>query len=120
MSRGDLNTPTDDSLLCVTPDSITCCSTAETRGVPLGYWYFPNGTEVPTYDTGWSFYTTSGPGMVRLHRRAGGVSGIYRCEIPDQSGVNQTIYVGLYAITSITSGKQCVQCLMQTLLMLSF
>ena len=43
--------------------------------------------------------------MVQLHRRTGGVSGIYRCVIPDQSGVNQTLYVGLYAITIITSGK---------------
>ena len=57
--------------------------------------------------------------MVGLHRRAGGVSGIYRCVIPDQSGVNQTLYVGLYSISSQTSGKQCVQCLMQTLQMLS-
>ena len=44
--------------------------------------------------------------MARLHRRTGGVSGIYHCVIHDQSGVNQTLYVGLYAITSITSGKQ--------------
>ena len=90
----------------MTPDNITCCSTAETGGAPLGNWYFPNGTEVPTNDTGWLFYSTRGPGVVRLHRRTGGVSGIYRCVIPDQSGVNQTLYVGLYAINSITSSKK--------------
>ena len=56
--------------------------------------------------TGWLFYTTRGSGVVRLHRRTRGVSGIYRCVIPDQSGVNQTLYIGLYAITSTTSGKQ--------------
>ena len=45
--------------------------------------------------------------MVQLHRRTRGVSGIYRCEIPDQpSGVNQTLFVGLYFFTSKTSGKQ--------------
>ena len=45
--------------------------------------------------------------MVQLHSRAaGGVSGIYRCLIPDLSGVNQTLYVGLYAFSSIWSGKQ--------------
>ena len=44
--------------------------------------------------------------MVQLHRRTGGVSGIYHCVIPDQSGVNQTLYVGLYAISNITSGEQ--------------
>ena len=90
----------------MTPDNITCCSTAKTGGAPLGNWYFPNGTEIPPDSTGWLFYTTRGPGVVRLHRRTGGVSGIHRCVIPDQSGVNQTLHVGLYAISSITSGKQ--------------
>ena len=103
VARGDIRT--NSPLLCVTPDNITCCSTAETGGASLGNWYFPNGTEVPTNDTGWLFYSTRGPGVVRLHRHTGGVSGIYRCVIPDQSGVNQTLYVGLYAITIPTSGK---------------
>ena len=100
LHRGELN-----PLLCVTPDNTTCCSAAETGGAPLGNWYFPNGTEVPPDSTGWLFYSTRGPGLVRLHRRTGGVSGIYRCEIPDLSGVNQTIYVGLYTITRVTSGE---------------
>ena len=34
--------------------------------------------------------------MVRMNRRSGGVVGLYRCEIPDADGVNQTLYVGLY------------------------
>ena len=97
----------------MTPDNITCCSTEETRGAPLGNWYLPSGTEVPPDSTGWNFSTTWGPGVVRLHHRTGGVSGIYHCVIPDQSGVNQTIYVGLYSISSITSGEQCMWCLMQ-------
>ena len=105
VGRAELSRPTDNPLLCVTPDNVTCCSTAETGGAPLGNWYFPNGTEVPPDSTGWDFYRTRGPGVVRLHRRTGGVSGIYRCKIPDQSGVNQTIYVGLYAISRIPSGK---------------
>ena len=95
----------DNPLLCVTPDNTTYCSSAETEGAPLGNWYFPNGTEVPTNGTGWLFYSTRGPGVVRLHRHTGGVSGIYRCVIPDQSGVNQTLYVGLYATTITTSGE---------------
>ena len=44
--------------------------------------------------------------MVRLHRRDKGVSGIHHCVVPDQSGVNQTLYVGLYSLTSVPSGKQ--------------
>ena len=112
VGRGELrvsnrNRSIDNPLLCVTPDNTNCCSSAETGGgALLGNWYFPNGTEVPPDSTGWNFYITKGPGVVRLHRRTGGVSGIYRCEIPDQSGINQILYVGLYAISSITSGKQ--------------
>ena len=105
VGRGDLSRPTDNPLLCVTPDNTTCCSTAETGGAPLGNWYFPNGTQVPPDSTGWNFYINRGPGVLRLHRHTGGVSGIYRCMIPDQSGVNQTLYVGLYAITDQPSGK---------------
>ena len=105
VGRGELSRPTDNPLLCVTPDNMTCCSTAETGGALLGNWYFPNGTEVPPDSTGWLFYITRGPGVVQLHHRTGGDSGIYHCVIPDQSGVNQTLYVGLYAITSVTSGK---------------
>ena len=37
----------DNPLLCVTPDNMTCCSTAKTGGAPLGSWYFPNKTAVP-------------------------------------------------------------------------
>ena len=106
VARGDIDIHTNNSLLCVTPNNTNCCSSAETEGDPLGNWYFPNGTEVPTNDTGWPFYITRGPGVVRLHRHTGGVSGIYRCVIPDQSGVNQTLYVGLYAVSDIKSGKQ--------------
>ena len=107
VARAELTEPTDNPLLCVTPDNVTCCSGVETGGAPLGNWYFPNGTEVPPDSTRWNFSTTRGPGVVRLHRRTGGVSGIYHCVIPDQSGVNQTrLSVGLYAITSLTNGEQ--------------
>ena len=103
MRRIELN-----PLLCVTPDNITCCSTVETGGDPLGNWYFPNRTEVPTNDTGWLFYTTREPGVVRLHQlynHTGGVPGIYRCEIPDLIGDTQTLDVGLYDLTRMASGK---------------
>ena len=98
----------NNPLLCVTPANVTCCSTAETGGAPLGNWYFPNETEVPTNDTGWLFYITRGPGVVRLHRLynlTAGVPGIYRCEIPDLIGGTQTLDVGLYDLTSMASGK---------------
>lgn len=99
--RGTLR---NNPLLCVTPDNTTCCSSVESGGAPLGHWYYPNQTEVPPESTGWQFYITRGPGVVSLHRNTGGVSGIYHCDIPDQSGVNQTLYVGLY-IAAESSGK---------------
>ena len=44
--------------------------------------------------------------MVRLHRRRGGVEGIYWCDIPDSMNVKQTIYIGVYtAITGKCSLK---------------
>ena len=43
--------------------------------------------------------------MVRMNRRRGGVNGIYRCEIPDTAGVNQTIYIGVY---TADTGEYCI------------
>jgi len=105
VARGDVGIPNGESLLCVTPDSTTCCSSVESGGAPLGNWYFPNATEVPPNSAGWLFYITRGPGVVRLHRHTGGVSGIYHCEISNPSGANQSIYVGLYSFSHPTSGK---------------
>ena len=55
----------------------------------------------------WDFYRNRGPSVVRMIRRRGGVSGIYRCEIPFAAGppiVYQNIYIGVYAANS-TSGE---------------
>ena len=38
--------------------------------------------------------------MVLLHRREGGVEGIYRCVIPDTMNVKQTVYIGVYTSSS--------------------
>ena len=34
--------------------------------------------------------------VVTLHRRRGGDDGIYRCEIPDEQNVIQSVYIGAY------------------------
>ena len=80
-----------------------CCGRTQSPGRKvLGDWYYPNGTGVPNkiinvQNLQWDFYRTRGPSVVRMLRRRGGVTGIYRCEIPDAAGVNQTMYIGLYA-----------------------
>ena len=38
--------------------------------------------------------------MVQLHRKRGGVDGIYRCEIPVLMNVNQSIYIGVYTAST--------------------
>ena len=74
----------DDALLCVTD------------GLLLGHWFFPNGSRLPSSGQQWDFFRARDRSMVRMHRRRGGVSGIYRCEIPDAMNVTQTIYIGVY------------------------
>ena len=89
----------DDALLCKT-NRTACCRSG---GNALGNWYFPNGTSVPSEYTsgeGWDIYRTRGQMVVRMHRRRGGVGGIYRCVIPDTFGFTQTIYIGVYSANS--------------------
>ena len=86
----------DDALLCIT-NLTTCCRIGNRS--PLGQWFLPNGTSVPSSGEQRDFHRTRGLMMVLMHRRRGGVDGIYRCEIPDPTDINQTsqtIYIGVY------------------------
>ena len=79
----------NDSLHCVT-DNSDCCSNGE------GNWYNERGREVQQGPDGDSnLYVTRGDGVVYLNRRRGGSSGMWRCDIPDNNGVQQTIYIYL-------------------------
>ena len=99
----------DDALLCIT--NLTACYQPNVNDteevVPVsGNWYFPNGTQVPSNSVNctsgeeWEFYSNGGQMVVRMHRRRGGVEGIYRCEIPDAMNVTQTIYIGVYSAST--------------------
>ena len=86
------------ALLCLT-DNTQCCKGGHNPSRALGHWYFPDGTPVPDgLDASRSIYRNRGPSVVRLNRRnnAQSPTGLYRCEIPDASGTNQTLYVGVY------------------------
>ena len=92
----------DDALLCIT-NYTACCRppyTSEMGPQALGNWFYPNGTRVQSSDAQWDFHRTRGQMVVHLHRRRGGVEGIYRCEIPDAMNVNQTIYIGVYSAST--------------------
>ena len=92
------------ALTCVT-DQPVCCRPPY-RGSVLANWFFPNGTRLPSssanYTTGtkWDFFRTRGHMIVYMHRRRGGVNGIYRCVIPDAMNVTQTIYIGVYTAST--------------------
>ena len=91
----------DDALLCIT-NQTACCVPPYTsgNGSVFGNWFFPNGTRVPSGGAQWDFYRTRSQMVVALHRRRGGVEGIYRCEIPVARNVTQTIYIGVYSIST--------------------
>ena len=88
-----------DALLCLT-DLTVCCRSSGNKST-LGDWYFPNGTRVPGDGNQWDIYRIrTGQSEVILNRRRGGEEGIYRCVIPDTTGVKQTIYIGVYTASS--------------------
>ena len=90
----DIGDGDDTALLCMT--NLTDFCNHSYNGTSLGNWFLPNGTKVQGTGVDHDFYTTRGQMVVRLHRRRGGVAGIYRCEIPDSANVTQTIYIGVY------------------------
>ena len=58
---------------------------------------------VPIRRAGHGFYRDRGKEKVRLHRMEGTVlpTGKFRCEIPDESGEMQSLYITLVLIHSI-------------------
>ena len=95
MTLEDIGEGGDDALLCIT-NYTACCRPPYTGGPALGNWFFPNGTRVANGD----FYRNRGQMVVPMHRRRGGVEGIYRCEIPDTMNVTQAIYIGVYSAST--------------------
>ena len=92
----------DDAFFCKT-NQTACCRAPYTGDMgSVGNWFFPNGTRVPSSDEEWDFHRTRGQMVIRMHRKRGGVEGIYHCEIPDAINVTQTIYIGVY---SASTGK---------------
>ena len=96
--RGQVNSPTaigeevSNSLHCVT-DYMNCCNN---NGSGMGNWYDPTGVKVLDQheaDDDNDSYVTRGNGVVYLNLRRGGQSGMWRCDIPDNSGQTQSIYI---------------------------
>ena len=84
-------------------DALWCQSA--NNGTNIGVWYYPNGTEVPLFDGDFDNSSAPSPvfskrfsGQIALARNDGlsGYEGLYKCIIPDESEVNQTLVVGAY------------------------
>ena len=91
-------------------DALWCQSTNSSTNI--GVWYYPNGTEVPLFDGDFTDSSAPSPvfskrfsGQIALARRAGlaGYEGLYKCIIPDENGVNQTLVVGAYTDSGYNS-----------------
>ena len=82
--------------------TLYCSSGSQTNGI--GQWFAPNGAEI-TQNSGGSFTVVRGggnfPSYVGLELKAGQSlsifdEGVYTCVIPDESGIQQILHVGLY------------------------
>ena len=89
----------DAALLCLTNET-DCCRPPYTMGGVRANWFFPNGSRVPGSGKNWDFHRTRRDMMVLLHRRRGGVEGVYRCEIRNAMNVTQTIYIRVYTAST--------------------
>ena len=90
------------ALFCLT-NEIDCCRSSDTpQGVrAIGEWFFSNGSSVDNEGSGDDIYRGRGPSFVRLSRRNNAQpTGVFRCEVPDASGTNQQLYVGVYPVSS--------------------
>ena len=90
------------ALICTTTNLACCLSTDGS------HWYFPDGSAVQRTST--TYYRTRtishvGGGTVVLNRNPGATTtGVFHCDIHDDSGDLQSIYVGIY---TATTGESC-------------
>ena len=93
------------------------CQSANTSS-NIGVWYYPNGTEVPLFVGDFSESDSSAPspvfskrssGQIALARKGGlaGYEGLYKCIIPDENGMNQSLVVGTYTVHGYYVNSEC-------------
>ena len=95
---------TGDAALVCTTTYTPCCTSFQN---PETHWYFPNGSRVPN-NPALPYQRTRGqnPGRVILSRNSeSATTGIFHCDLPDASGVTQSLYLGIY--DSGTGNKSC-------------
>ena len=76
--------------------NIFWCQSAN-NNTPIGDWYFPNGSQVMTTNS--NFHVLPLEGQIGLLRNTGigAAVGLYRCVVPDENNVDQTLWAGIYS-----------------------
>ena len=107
--RNDQDNDPNDTI-----DALWCQSAND--GSNIGVWYYPDGTEVPLFDGDFTNPSAPSPvfskrfsGQIALARRAGlaGYEGLYKCIIPDENGMNQSLVVGTYTVRGYNVNSEC-------------
>ena len=67
----------------------------------IGTWYHPDGTTVPLDSGSPLFANNTATGQIGLLRNGGigSIQGLYSCTIPNEEGINETLYVAAYGNT---------------------
>ena len=91
----DIGDEVHSALLCIT-NNRGCCDSDESGGTNGILWYLPKGMLVNR--SGLSFYQNAGSSVLRLFRKRGATSpnGIFHCQVPDASGTQKHIFIGVY------------------------
>ena len=95
------------ALMCLT-DKTDCCDTTDSRGNST--WYHPNGGGSAVLQLGdEAYYQTYRKSSILLEHQNGStvpkVTGVFHCEVVDNNGTMQRLYIGIYPSTDSTNRK---------------
>ena len=86
----------DKAVYCVVNDARCCAGSAVIR--QRGNWYLPNEFQLnSTEKSDYSANHTKAAVLLNYHGDSSGVSGIFRCNILDQSNTLYTFFIGVYS-----------------------
>ena len=81
------------------------CTTDDTVTFNIGKWYFPDGSLVST-SSSQTIYNLRSAGVVTLYQTSSiqDLEGLYTCRIPDTTGAEHVLYLGLYREENYING----------------
>lgn len=87
------------------------CISALDPNEDIGEWRYPNGTlVVGLRDSLYQLFRRSRVDLFRRTAIRSDQEGIYTCRIPDENGVMQTLYVGIYTTQSHQGDSKISPC----------